>query len=79
MSKTELAVDPAELWERYCEETPRKHRYPQGAMAYAVAALRGSAGSAEPVAWLLKAGIHDISLSWTKAEADKWRERQRGS
>jgi len=31
--------DPADLWDRYCAETPRKSRSPQGAMAFAFSAL----------------------------------------
>jgi hypothetical protein len=32
-------IDPADLWEQYCAETPNKRRSPQGAMAFAVDAL----------------------------------------
>jgi hypothetical protein len=38
------AIDPADLWDRYCDETDEKFRTPQGAMAFAVAAIRSGGG-----------------------------------
>lgn len=35
----DIAVDPAELWDAYCAETPFGFRTPQGAMAFAVDAI----------------------------------------
>lgn len=44
MTKADIAVDPADLWDEYCKETPvTAQRTPQGAIAFAVdrlAALR---------------------------------------
>lgn len=38
------AFDPAGLWDRYCEETDAPNRTPQGALAFAVAAMRMELG-----------------------------------